>query len=529
MQRGMNESTSVWSKRTLEASFASHLHEGISADVCIAGAGIAGLTAGYLLQKEGKSVVIVDSRGVAAGETQRTTAHLTAVLDDRFFNLENLFGKETARLAAESHMAAINRIESIIKAEEIDCDFERVDGYLVALDEGQKKDFEKEQAAIKRAGFTGVTLHSSVPVAHVKVEGPTMQFPRQACFHVMKYMDGLAKAFENMGGRIFAPAHIDTVKGGKNAHVLTDDGRRIDAGAIIVATNTPINDWVKMHTKQAAYRTYVVGFEVEKNSFPGFLLWDMQDPYHYVRIVRGESKDLLIAGGEDHKTGQANDSEERYERLKQWSREHFSNLGKAVFQWSGQIMEPVDSLAFIGRNPLDEENVYIATGDSGNGMTHGTIAGMLLTDLILGRKNPWQEIYEPSRKTLKSAPDYIKENANFVGNMVTDWVRPGEADSVDDVKRGQGAIMQDGTSKLAVYKDDDGVLHTCSAICTHLGCIVQWNGGEKSWDCPCHGSRFDTDGSILNGPALHPLKDRQNKKFGYLSPERKEHREEEKR
>jgi len=498
MQRGENESISVWQENDkLESSF-SPLRENINTEVCIVGAGIAGLTTGYLLAKEGKSVVIVDAWGLAGGETSRTTAHLTAVLDDRFFQLESLFGEDGARLAAESHMSAINRIEAIAKEEGIDCDFERLDGYLIALDDKQHKDFDKEHPAARRAGFANMDVHSRVPVAGINITAPTMRFPQQATFHITKYMLSLAAVFQKLRGRIYIGSHVNEVKGGKEAYVKTDDGYKVNAKHILVATNTPINDWVKMHTKQAAYRTYVIGYQIPKDTYPGFLLWDMEDPYHYVRIVRGKKHDTLIVGGEDHKTGQANDMEARYQRLDSWAKRYFTTLGPITYRWSGQVMEPVDCLAFIGRNPMDKDNVYIATGDSGNGMTHGTIAGMLITDLIHERDNPWKEIYEPSRKSLKSAGTYIDENANVVGCMVKDWVAPSEVDSVNAIRPGEGAILRKGASKIAVYRDEQGQLHERSAVCTHLGCVVQWNKGEKSWDCPCHGSRFDCEGRILN-------------------------------
>lgn len=504
MQRGDNESFSVWHKnKQVEPRFYP-LRENITSDVCIIGAGIAGLTTGYLLAKEGKLVTIVDAWGLASGETSRTTAHLTAVLDDRFFNLESLFGEDSARLAAESHMAAINRIENIVKEEQIDCDFERVDGYLVALDDDQRKDFDKEIEPIKRVGFADREVLTQVPIKGIKI-GQAMRFPQQATFHIANYMIGLAAAFQELGGKIYTGSHINEVKGGDAAYVKTDDDFKVTAQHIVVATNTPVNDWVKMHTKQAAYRTYVIGYQIPKDTYPSFLLWDMGNPYHYVRIVRRDAHDTLIVGGEDHKTGQADDMEARYQRLDMWAKQYFATLGPIKYRWSGQVMEPVDCLAFIGHNPIDKDNVYIATGDSGNGMTHGTIAGILITDLIHGRKNPWKEIYEPSRKSLKSAGTYIEENANVVGCMVKDWVAPSEVDSVDDIRIGEGAILRKGASKIAVYRDEQGVLHERSAVCTHLGCVVQWNGGEKSWDCPCHGSRFDCEGRILNGPAITPL------------------------
>lgn len=433
MHRSKQESFSLWQRIEKPGPVFFPLRENISADVCIVGAGIAGLTTGYLLAREGKSVVIVDAWGLAAGETSRTTAHLTAVLDDRFFGLESLFGQDGARLAAESHMSAINRIEAIVKQERIDCDFERLDGYLVALDHDQRKDFDKEHPAAKRAGFADMDVHTEVPVEGIKISAPTMRFPQQATFHITQYMLGLAAAFQNLDGRIYTRSRINEVKGGNEAYAKTGDGYKIRAQHILVATNTPINDWVKMHTKQAAYRTYVIGYQIPRDTYPGFLLWDMEDPYHYVRIVRGDTHDTLIVGGEDHKTGQACDMEARYQRLDNWARRYFTTLGPVAHRWSGQVMEPVDSLAFIGRNPMDAENVYIATGDSGNGMTHGTIAGMLITDLVMGRKNAWEELYDPSRKSIKATPAFVKENTNFIGHMVKDWVKPGEVENVEAI------------------------------------------------------------------------------------------------
>ena len=292
MQRGTRESISVWQENECSEPVFSPLRENITTDVCIVGAGIAGLTTAYLLAKEGKSVIIVDAWGLAAGETSRTTAHLTAVLDDRFFELESLFGEDGARLAAESHMSAINRIENIVKEERINCDFERVDGYLVALDADQQKDFDKEIEPIKRAGFADREVLKQVPISGIKT-GQAMRFPEQATFHIAKYMVGLASAFQKLGGRIYAGSHVNEVKGGDAAYVKTDDGFRVNAQHIVVATNTPINDWVKMHTKQAAYRTYVIGYQIPKDTYPGFLLWDMEEPYHYVRLCVAMGIDTL--------------------------------------------------------------------------------------------------------------------------------------------------------------------------------------------------------------------------------------------
>ena len=273
----------------------------------------------------------------------------------------------------------------------------------------------------------------------------------------------------------------------------------------MVATNTPVNDRVAVHTKQAAYRTFVVGARVPRGSVPAILLWDTPDPYHYVRIQQlDERSDVLIVGGEDHKTGQADDAGERFARLESWTRERFPQATAFDFRWSGQVMEPIDGLALIGRNPLDHNNVYVVTGDSGNGMTHGTIAGMLITDLIMGRPNPWASLYDPARKTLGAIKDFASENLNVAAQYV-DVVTPGEVSDVAEIRPGEGAIVRRGVKKIAVYRDERGALIERSAFCTHLGCVVRWNSTEKTWDCPCHGSRFQIDGHVVNGPAINAL------------------------
>ncbi|MGZ9097574.1 MAG: FAD-dependent oxidoreductase [Micavibrio sp.] len=507
MHRNDRESVSVWHAMSEERRMIfPPLRNNISVDVCVVGAGIAGLTTAYLLQKEGKDVAVIEAWELGAGETGRTTAHLSAVLDHRYYNLEKVFGTDAARLVVSSHRAAIDRIERIIREEDISCDFERLDGYLTALSPDQEDDLRAEIEVCQRVGFENLEISSRVSIPHIAT-GPAMKFSNQATFNAAKYSLGLARTFQVSGGQIFTGSRVVEINDGKTPHAITEDGYRIDAKSIVVATHTPVNDRVKMHTKQAAYRTYVIALKIPKDVYPAFLLWDMADPYHYARIVRGNAaEDYLVVGGADHKTGQADDAPYRYRKLEEWSRQHFAVTGPVAYRWSGQIMESVDYLAFIGRNPGDK-NIYIVTGDSGNGMTHATIAGMLITDQIQGRVNPWEDLYDPARKTILSAATYIKENANVVGNMVSDWVAPSEAARIEDIRAGEGAIMRRGISKIAVHRDEAGVVHQCSAVCTHLGCVVQWNGAEKSWDCPCHGSRFDVSGHILNGPAVKGLEE----------------------
>jgi glycine/D-amino acid oxidase-like deaminating enzyme/nitrite reductase/ring-hydroxylating ferredoxin subunit len=477
---------------------AEEVDEDVSADVCIIGAGIAGLTTAYRLAVEGKSVVVVEDGEIASGETSRTTAHLVNALDDRFYHLEQLHGEKGARLAAQSHSVAIDLIESIVSTERIDCEFERVDGYLFVPPGESIETLEKELEATHRVGLQATRLIDRAPIPSFDT-GPCLHFPNQAQFHPLKYLAALVQCIEDRGGRIFTNTHAESIDDGEPARVATTGGPAITASAIVVATNTPVSSRFVIHTKQAAYRTYVIGLPVSKGVVPKALYWDTPDPYHYVRLQDAGDHGVLIVGGEDHKTGQAHDAEARYAHLETWTRDRFPVTGDAMYRWSGQVMEPVDSLAFIGRNPGDK-HVYVVTGDSGNGMTHGTIAGILLPDLILGRENAWETLYDPSRKSLRAAGEFAKENLN-VAAQYGDLVTGGDVRRIDEIPTGSGAVIRDGMRKLAVFRDAQGKTHAFSAVCPHLGCIIDWNDGEKSWDCPCHGSRFDPQGRVINGPA----------------------------
>lgn len=478
------------------------LAEDVHVQVCVVGGGIAGLTTAYLLAKSGRSVALLDDGPLGGGMTQMTSAHLTNMMDDRYFELERLHGTTGARLAAESHTAAIERIEEIVREEAIDCDFARVDGYLFLADGDQPKTLDKELEAAQRAGLRDVARLARAPFTSFDT-GPCLRFPRQGQFHPLKYLAGLARALQRHGGKIYTGSHAGRIEGGTPALVYVGPCI-VTADAVVVATNTPVNDRVAIHTKQAPYMTYVIGARVPHGSVPSVLSWDTGDPYHYIRAAAGAAEDILIVGGEDHKSGQAHATEQPHARLEAWTRARFPMVREIAYRWGGLIMETVDYLAFTGRNPMDEDNVYIHTGDSGMGLTHGTIAGMLLCDLILGRSNPWAALYDPSRKTIGAAREYTSENLN-VARQYADWLTGGEVKAVKEIAKGSGAVMRRGLHKVAVYRDPDGALHECSAACPHLGCIVHWNRSESTWDCPCHGSRFDCYGKVINGPANRDL------------------------
>jgi glycine/D-amino acid oxidase-like deaminating enzyme/nitrite reductase/ring-hydroxylating ferredoxin subunit len=502
MEASSGTTISVWVATETTPARAS-LKEDLHADVCVVGAGIAGMTTAYLLARAGKTVVVLDDGPIGGGMTGRTTAHLVTALDDRYFELERLHGEAGARLAAESHAASIDRIESIVKEEQIDCEFERLDGYLFVPPGESKKILERELEAVHRAGLTDIEMVERAPMKSFDT-GKALRFPRQAQFHPLKYLSGLARAIERDGGRIYNQTHASKIEGGEPARIETADGHTVTAGAVVVATNTPVNDLFAIHTKQAAYLTYVIGARVPKDSVARALYWDTPDPYHYVRVESADAHDVLISGGEDHKSGQKDDANRRFAALERWTRARFPMMTEIEYRWSGEVFEPIDGLAFIGRNPLDADNVFIATGDSGNGMTHGTIAGMLITDLIMGKANEWATLYDPSRKTLSAAIEFVKENLN-VAEQYTDLVMPGEVESTEEIKPESGAVVRRGMKKIAAYKDRDGAVNELSAVCPHLGCIVDWNSLEKTWDCPCHGSRFDALGHVIMGPANSDL------------------------
>lgn len=501
------ENISFWtdSVKPLETEALQH---DIETEVLIIGAGISGLTTAYCLLSNGHKVIVVEDGLIGSGESGRTTAHLTNALDDRYYTLEKLFGEEKAKLAANSHTAAINWIENTVQQENINCHFQRVNGYLFLHPTDNAETLEQELKATKRAGLDTELLNE---IPGIKETGPVLQFSGQAQFHIMEYLNGLAQAVIKKGGKIYSRSKAVDI----NEDGATVNGHTVSASFIVVATNTPVNNLVTMHTKQFPFRTYVVGGLIPKDQIHAALWWDTGDqdikwssPYHYVRLVTYDDKyDLLIAGGEDHKTGQAGDTpeENRYFALELWTKQRFPSIEKFIYRWSGQVMEPLDSLAFIGKNP-GNKNIYIITGDSGNGMTHGTLGGIIINDIISGNENSWEELYKPTRTPLKVAGKYLKEVMNMAGQYA-DWISKGDVDSMNEIPAGEGAIVSSGLKKMAVYRDENNELHAYNATCTHLGCVVQWNNDEKSFDCPCHGSRYSKEGKVMNGPAKKDLEE----------------------
>ena len=482
------------------------LGENASSDLVVIGSGIAGLSTAYEASRWGWNVIVIDRSEMIGGMmTPRTTAHLATELDDYYVYLIKARGEDEARTYHESQVAAVNRIETICADEGIDADFQRLDGYLVPAEARHMRDLEDEFEACRKLGVeVEWAADSPVPLP----EGTrALRFPNQGRFHPLKYIRGLIRSIERRGGRIFgSTVYVDHREHDDGVDIQTESGHVIAARAAVFATNSPVNDKVAIHTKQIPHRTYVIAGTVPKGSVPDVLIWDTLEAYHYVRLQPiGDAEDLLIVGGEDHRTGEATDMPERFRHLERWTRERFPSFTGVRHRWSGQVMEPFDFMPFSGRNP-GNENIYVHTGDSGQGITNGVAGALNITALLFGQKAHFADIFDPRRKPLAgtSLSEFVSGRAEDLKNL-SEYLTPGDMASIEDLAPGQGAVIRQGAKKIAAYRDEQGKLIARSATCTHVGCIVHWNPLETCWDCPCHGSQFHPDGAVINGPAIRPL------------------------
>jgi glycine/D-amino acid oxidase-like deaminating enzyme/nitrite reductase/ring-hydroxylating ferredoxin subunit len=473
-------------------------------DLVVIGSGIAGLSSAYEAARFGAKVVVIDRGDITGGMTARTTAHLVSEIDDRYFDLIKAVGEDSARLYHESQVAAINRIEAICQEEGIDADFARLPGYLVAADSSYQAELREEFDAC-RTLEVAVEWSDTAPVP-LPPGTKALKFANQGRFHPLRYCAGLALAIQKRGGQLFSKtAYMGHDEHSDSVTIKTGNGHRIRAGTALFATNAPVNDRVKIHTKIVPMRTYAIAAKLPSGSVEDALVWDTLWPYHYVRLQpAGDGEDWLIVGGEDHRTGTANDMEDRFDKLESWAREHFPRFEKAEHRWSGQVMEPVDFLPYSGQD--GSERIYVHSGDSGTGMTNGVAGALNFIALYRNEKARFAQLFDPSRKPKAglSLKEFFKGQGPVVANL-GEYLGGGEVDNADDIRPGEGAIIRRGLAKHAVYHGEDGVLIERSAVCTHVGCIVHWNSFEKCWDCPCHGSQFLPDGTVINGPAITPL------------------------
>jgi glycine/D-amino acid oxidase-like deaminating enzyme/nitrite reductase/ring-hydroxylating ferredoxin subunit len=496
--------TPYWSDSASLSTFPK-IHRDQRVDVVIVGGGITGLTAAYLLAKAGKTVAVLERGRCAQIDTGHTTAHLTMVTDERLVDLVERFGRDHAQAVWDAGLAAISQIDSIIREHQIDCAFEWVDAYLHApLGDGERgaaANFEEEARLAADLGFDA-TFVEDVPL----VSGPGIRFDGQARFHPRKYLAGLVRAIGDAGGRIYE--HSTAGEFGTDPLRVEVNGCTLTCDDIVLATHNPlvgvsgIVSATGFQTKLALYTSYVVAGRVRRGAVPDALFWDIADPYHYLRVEAHRDYDVIIFGGEDHKTGQVRTTRECYDRLTDTLTTLIPDVD-LTHCWSGQVIETPDGLPYIGQTA---EHQYMATGFSGNGMTFGTLGAMIASDGILGRQNPWADLFEPSRSALRRHPwEYIKDNADYPYYLIRDRFAGAEGRSLRAVKRGQGKVILRNGDRVAAYRDESGATTLRSATCTHMGCVVGWNEAERTWDCPCHGSRFKPNGDVLSGPAESPL------------------------
>ncbi|MCU4974397.1 FAD-dependent oxidoreductase [Halobacteria archaeon AArc-m2/3/4] len=491
------EATSPWLATTDDAGYDA-LEDHIKVDVAVVGGGIAGLSSAHALRDRGKSVAVLERDGLAAGVTGKTTAKVTSQHGLIYDHLRREFGRRDARRYAEVNQAAIEEVADRVEKWEGAFGFERRPAYVYSDD---RDEIEREVDAAKAADLPASFVTSVPPFERAAC---AVRFDDQACFHPRKYLLALAAELAaESGTRIYEHTRVTDVQPGEPCRLETAEGRVI-ADNVVLATGFPILDragyFARMHPK----RSYVLGIRIEGEP-PEGMYYSPGEPYRSVRTHRDEDGTLLLVGGENHKTGQGGSTTERYRRLEEWARERFP-VRSIDYHWSTQDYVPADKVPFIGRVGAGATNVYVATGFRGWGMTTGVAAGSLLADAITGVENPALELFDPLRFTPKtSAPKTLTENADSASQFATDWLQALLTSDFETIDRGEGTVVREGASPIALARDDAGDLHATSAVCTHMGCLVEWNDAECSWDCPCHGSRFSPDGAVLEGPAVEDL------------------------
>lgn len=500
---------SYWRKKLSNKTFPA-LDSDITTDVCIVGAGIAGITAAYVLAKEGVNVTVIEGSKIVSGTTGFTTAKITAQHGVIYDELTKIFGKTQARQYFDANQHALEQIKDWIDTLSIDCDFEERHAVLYAQTPEGVEQLKKEKSAYEQLGIPGDLSTSKNELPFPVSE--TLTLPNQAQFHPVKYMYGLVKEAQNLGVTFHENTRAATLIHGENILIETMEGNKIKTKQVLVTSHFPFNDKEGLYfSRLSPQRSYVVCVKVPSVDLDGMYI-NVEKPTRSIRTAKGEKgESYLIVGGEGHKTGQHEDSShddstnDRYKTLTQFAKQHFP-VESIDSHWSAQDYETLDRLPYIGEMTSGFSDVFVATGFDKWGMTNGTIAGLLLADLAQNKFNSYTALYSPTRTKIKKEDikHFVKMNTNVAKELVTGkFNRP--SDSVDDLENDEGRIVMVDNHKTGAYKDKNGQLHLVKPTCTHLGCDVHWNDGERSWDCPCHGSRFSYKGEVLEGPAVNPL------------------------
>lgn len=470
-------------------------------DVVIVGGGITGITTGLLLQKAGKSVLIAEAHSIGFGTTGGTTAHLNSFMEAPFTQLIKNFGEDNTRLVAKAARRALELIKKHVDEYKIDCGHKEVPGYIYAQDEKQVKELDEIIEGFEKMGVE-VSVTNTIPVK-MSFE-KAIEIPGQAQFHPTRYIYSLVKEFEKIGGVLMENCRVTGVEETEMLEISSSQGA-IKAKNLIYATHIPpgVN---LLHFRCAPYRSYVIAVKLKNdNDYPQGLAYDMYDPYHYFRTQEVDGQQYLIAGGEDHKTAHEDNTEACFTKLEAYVRK-FYNIEEVAFRWSSQYFDSVDGLAYIGHLPGHPQNMFVATGYGGIGMTNSHIAAMTLTDLIVSGKSEFEHLFNPNRlKPVAGFNNFVKEAADVVSNLIGGIFSKEKLGELVELARGEAKVVKYEGHALALYKDEEGQLHAVNSACTHIKCTVGWNTAEKSWDCPCHGSRFSYDGTVLTAPARKDL------------------------
>ncbi len=491
---------SFWLASTLPSSYPA-LSQNIDVDVAIIGAGMAGITTAMLLKQAGKRVAVLEAERVGSGVSGHTTAKLTSLHQLKYHTLIQNLGEEKARLYGQSNQAAIEQVARLVSETPIDCNFERKEAYTFAETPDILEQVRQEVEAAQALGLPA-TFTTEVPLPF-KTLG-AVKFSNQAQFHPRKYLLALAAAINSNGSYVFEQSRVVAVNHENPCRVYTQAGFTVTAQDVVVTTNLPILDQGLFFAKSYPQRSYLIGCRIDPANAPQGMLIGAGSGYRSLRTTPvDEGGLLLLIGGEGHKVGEKTDTDQCFTQLADYARDRFG-VTHIDYYWSSQDMVSFDKLPYIGRLTPTHQHTYVATGFSLWGMTSSTVAAMVLKDLILGQPNPWAELYEATRATPLVTPTSLKNNLEVGTRWVGDRLK-GLLSGPDDLDPGTGKLVTVGLDKVAAYCDAAGKLHQVSAVCPHLGCIVAWNAAEESWDCPCHGSRFDPDGRVLQGPAVHDL------------------------
>ena len=494
---------SLWIESTPRTSYEA-LGDGLDVDVAVVGGGIAGITAAYLLKRAGKSVAVVDAKRIVHGATGYTTAKVTAAHKIVYTTIAKNFGADGARLYAAANQGALELIARLVAELQIECEFERKPNYVYCESGDERQRVEQEVEAARKAGL-GAEL----------VEETQLPFPvecafrldGQAQFHPRKYLLPLAQFVDGDGSHVVELTRVVNISGSERLRVESDRGR-LTARDVILASHLPFLDRGFFFAKAHPERSYAVAARISAAQDPHGLYINIGQPTRSVRTAYDDQGLLLLLGGEGHKPGAEADTEACYRALEEFGRRHWQS-DEFPYRWSTQDYSPLDGVPYVGRLTRRSEHVYVATGFKKWGMTNGTAAAMILSDLILGRDNPWARLFESKRlKPLASGSTFIRENASVARHFIGDRLDRGERAELEQLRPGDGRLLRLGGGKTAAYRDDEGQLHTLAPVCTHMGCHVSWNSAERSWDCPCHGSRFAGDGSVIQGPATRRLEKR---------------------